>query len=227
MQPGLDEPIRHPGQVIQNAQQGMIEAGLARSNWKFATKLPSSIMQEVIKHRESYSPAAAINHMAVAQAIPTPAIANRAIAMLPIRFNIRLEGPPGEREAAGREVMPLDEMEDENYGRVLRLMFRESQQNPQDDERIIRESRDLTDYIRGMCEDRNRIESTNWSGMLRRSVQWHRHAQEREEHRRRQQLIDKDNGYLEWNTLLEDMEIDGMRVTPSAASWTSWARPRR
>ena len=56
MQGEPGEAIRHPGQVVQIAQQGMMDAGLEKKNWKFATKLPSPVMQEIIKHTTGTTP---------------------------------------------------------------------------------------------------------------------------------------------------------------------------
>ena len=214
MQGEPGETIRHPGQVVQIAQQGMINAGLERKNWKFATKLPSPIMQEIIKHNNRYNPAWAINHMAEVRAIPTPEIASRAIEMLPVRIVVRQQAEPEEQQEYQQEYREIRTIEQENYGRTLRLMFRESQNHPEDNQRITRQSTNLPDYIDAMCWEQVRIESNSWNGLLERSARWHREMNEREELQRRQNLINRDGGYLEWNSLMGPVEIDGFTITP-------------
>ena len=156
--------------------------------------------------------------MAEVRAIPTPEIASRAVAMLPIRVVVRQQAGPdgaqGEQEHREQEYHEIRNIELENYGRTLRLMFRESQANPGDNQRITRESGDLTDYIEAMCRDQVRIESNSWNGLIQRSARWHREMNEREEHQRRQHLINRDGGYLEWNSLVGPVEIDGFTIHP-------------
>ena len=225
MQGEPQETIRHPGQVVQIAQEGMMQAGLERKNWKFATKLPSRIMQEVIKHHNRYNPAWAVNHMAEARAIPTPEIASSAILMLPVRVVVQQQAEPNGIPPNGilpNGILPNDEqayeglrtIEQENYGRTLRLMFRESQACPLEDQRIIRQARDLPDYIEAMCRGQVRIESNSWNGLIDRSARWHREMNEREDQQQRRNLIDRDQGYLRWNSLIQLVEIDGFEIAP-------------
>ena len=190
------EPANHPGQLVQKAREHLLELGLDPKNWRFISRLGPETIREFAWAEYPELSAWMMNIMAEVRTAPEPEV---------IRWAPNL--------CRGMQFPP-QRMEAENFARAVRLMFRESEAHPGEHERIIQQAENLRDYVNGMSQEGNRIESNAWNGIIQRSERWHRDLQEHLERRRRENLINREEGHLEWNSLVETMENDDFTIVP-------------
>ena len=198
LNPGEDsqeeEPVNHPGQVIQVAREHMMSLGLEQRNWKFCARLEPETMRELAWAEHKDLSVWMMNRMAEGRNIPSPDIIRGAHVLC------RGMDPGGQGQ--------------ENFARAFRLMFRESHENPLEGQRILAQAQDLRDYVEAMNDLERRIESNSWNGIVQRSQRWHRELAEALENRQREQLVNREDGYLEWESLVEKMTVDEYTINP-------------
>ena len=148
--------IRHPGQLVAIIREEMERLGLERKSWRTFATLPPEVTAAISGERRERVSADVLNIMARAQAVPGPNVAASAM-------NLRMQALP--------HIHP-DTMV-RNLRHALGLMFRESGENPREDDRIVIQAQDLVDYLRAISQELKLSKSRTWRGLVRSSERWH------------------------------------------------------
>ena len=165
------DPINHPGQFIKLTKRLLEEEGLSPRSWRFAATLDPLVMKAMLQAPATTEKVTTLlNNLSKAQAVPTPRIA----AALAGRPAYTLVQEP-HRDTASHEATCAH-----NLYILTKLAAQESQrlQTAGDGENAQRalyeEILSVTDYVTVTTrENETLIHASTWSGLRRRSEQWH------------------------------------------------------
>ena len=188
------ERIEHPGQIIRLAKQSMLAQGLMNRSWRACTAIPAGIIQAITQQDNCRAATHIMNIIAESGAIPSPEVAEWAANLV------------GKEQPA-----PMWNPHSANCSAALSLIFRESQEQPDGQARLIRDCQDILDFVQDADTQGATLTSRTFTGLLRRSSEWHRMIEQQTRERLMSEIRQSN---LQWDSLLEVSRIGDLDIIP-------------